>query len=89
MPIFILYQNITTEMYSKITALVLVAVIAAVLISSATLAMTDDAFAKHKKKKGGNSQSSSQVNNCAFAKCQNAGSQIQGSGNAVSISQSQ
>ena len=76
-------------MYSKITALVLVAAIPAVLVTSATLAMTDDALAKHKKKKGGNSQSSSQSNNCAFAKCQNANSQIQGDGNSVSISQSQ
>ena len=80
----------TTEMYSKITTFVLVAAIPAVLITSATLAMTDDADAKKKKKRGGgNSQSSSQSNNCAFAQCQNAGSQIQGDGNSVAISQSQ
>lgn len=79
----------SAEMYSKITTFVLLSAIAAVLITSATLAMADDADAKHKKKRGGNSQSSVQVNNCAFAKCQNAGSQIQGDGNSVSISQSQ
>jgi uncharacterized membrane protein len=79
----------STEMYSKMTTFVLVAAMAAVLITSATLAMTDDALAKHKKKKGGNSQSSVQVNNCGSGKCQNAGSQIQGDGNSVSISQSQ
>lgn len=76
-------------MYRKLTALVLVAALAAVLITSATLANTEDAFANHKKKKGGNSQSSVQVNNCGSGKCQNAGSQIQGDGNSVSISQSQ
>ncbi len=78
----------TREMYSKITTLVLVAAIAAFLITSATLAMTDDADAK-KRKRGGNSQSSVQVNNCDYGKCQNAGSQIQGDGNSVAISQSQ
>ena len=75
-------------MYRKLTALVLVAALTAVLVTSATLAMTDDANAKHRHKKSGNSQSLSQSNNC-FSKCQNAGSQIQGSGNSVSISQSQ
>ena len=79
----------TREMYSKITTFVLVAAIAAVLITSVTLAMTDDADAKKKKRSGGISQSSSQSNNCAFPQCQNAGSQIQGDGNAVSISQNQ
>lgn len=76
-------------MYSKITTFVLVAAIAAVLVTSATLAMTDDADAKKKKKRGGNSQSSVQVNNCGSGNCQNAGSQIQGDGNSVAISQSQ
>jgi hypothetical protein len=80
----------TREMYSKITTFVLVAAIAAVLITSVTLAMTDDADAKKKKKRsGGFSQSSSQSNNCDFPQCQNAGSEIQGDGNAVSISQNQ
>ena len=40
----------TTEMYSKITTFVLVAAIAAVLITSATLAMTDDADAKKRRR---------------------------------------
>ena len=73
-------------MYSrKLTAFVLVAALATVLITSATLANTEDADAKRKK-----SQSSVQVNNCGSgAKCQNAGSQIQGDGNAVVISQRQ
>ena len=75
-------------MYSrKLTALVLVAALAAVLITSATLAHTEDADAK--RKRGGNSQSSVQVNNCESGKCQNADSQIQGDGNAVVIRQSQ
>jgi Ni/Co efflux regulator RcnB len=78
--------NITTQMYRKLTALVLVAAVAAVLITSATLANTQDADAK--RKRGGNSQSSVQVNNCE-RNCQNAGSQIQGSGNSIVIVQSQ
>ena len=67
---------------------VLVAAMAAVLVTSATLAMADDADAK-RKKKGGNSQSLVQVNNCDSGKCQNADSQIQGKGNSVVIVQNQ
>jgi hypothetical protein len=74
-------------MYRKLTALVLVAALAAVLITSATLANTEDADAK--RKKGGNSQSSAQVNNCKSGKCQSASSQIQGDGNTVVIRQNQ
>ena len=81
------YRNITIQMYSrKLTALVLVVALAAVLITSATLANTEDADAK--RKRGGNSQSSVQVNNCE-RNCQSASSQIQGSGNSVVIRQSQ
>jgi hypothetical protein len=78
-------------MYTKLTAIVLVAALAAVLITSATLATADDTQAKKKKKNGGgNSQSSAQVNSCSGnAKCSNSASQIQGSGNAVIITTNQ
>ncbi|MGB7634728.1 MAG: hypothetical protein WBL68_13470 [Nitrososphaeraceae archaeon] len=61
------------------------------LITSATLAGADDANAKRKRhgNHGDNNQASSQVNNCSNSQCQNANSQIQGSGNAVSINQNQ
>lgn len=79
-------------MYTKLTAIVLVAALAAVLITSATLAAADDTQAKKNKKKngGGNSQSLAQVNSCSGnAKCSNSASQIQGSGNAVIITTNQ
>jgi hypothetical protein len=64
-------------MYAKVTAIVLVAALAAVLITSATLAGTDDASAKKKQKL-------KQINrDCG--QCANAASQIQGDGNDVSI----
>jgi archaellum component FlaG (FlaF/FlaG flagellin family) len=70
-------------MYTKLTALVLVAALAAVLITS-TLAISDDADAKRKSK----SQSIFQKNNC-FSNCQNTASQIQGSGNLAIVISSQ
>ena len=79
-------------MYTKLTAIVLVGALAVVLITSATLAGADDANAKRKRHGnhgGDNNQASSQVNNCSNSQCQNANSQIQGSGNAVSINQNQ
>jgi hypothetical protein len=75
-------------MYSKITTFVLVAAMAAVLVTSATLAMADDADAE-RKKRGGNSQNSVQVNNCDSRNCQSASSQIQGKDNKVVIIQNQ
>jgi hypothetical protein len=69
------------KMYTKLTALVLVAALAAVLITS-TLAISDDAYAWRK------SQSLYQKNFC-FSNCQNAASQIQGSGNFAIVVSSQ
>ena len=63
----------------------LVAALAAVLITSATLAITDNADAR----KNRNSQNSIQINSCENGKCQNANSQIQGDRNAVVVLQSQ
>jgi hypothetical protein len=68
------------KMYTKLTALVLVAALAATLITS-TLAMSDDADARK-------SQSIKQKNFC-FSSCQNAASQIQGSGNVAIVINSQ
>ncbi len=81
--IYVLERTNIRKMYTKLTALVLVAAIAAVLVTSATIAMTDDADAKRK------SQSSVQINKCGFAACQSVSSQIQGSGNKVFIFQGQ
>lgn len=67
-------------MYTKLTAIVLVAVLASVLITSATLAGADDASAMKQKIYQKNK-------NCG--NCQNLASQIQGHGNNVAISQSQ
>lgn len=77
--------------HTKLTAVVLVAALAAILITSATISMTYDTAAKRKKHRngGGNSHAISQVNDCFSSKSQNAASQIQGDGNSVPISQSQ
>jgi archaellum component FlaG (FlaF/FlaG flagellin family) len=70
-------------MYTKLTAIMLVAALAAVLITS-TIALSDDANAR----KNRNSQSLSQVNN-GCSQCNNVGVQNQGDGNSVAISISQ
>jgi len=66
-------------MYTKLTAIVLVAALAAVLITSATLAATDDAEAKKKQK-------IMQKNENCSGSCSNKKSQVDGNGNRVSIS---
>ena len=65
-------------MYTKLAAIVLVAALAAVLITS-TSAITDDADARQRIK-----QSNKNCGNCA-----NAASQVDGNNNDVSISISQ
>jgi hypothetical protein len=65
-------------MYTKLAAIVLVAALAAVLITS-TIAAADDADARQRIK-----QSNKNCGNCA-----NAASQVDGNGNSVSISISQ
>jgi hypothetical protein len=78
----LLEASIRTKMFTKSMAVVVVAALAAVLISSATLAAIDDANARKK------SQTISQSNRDCSS-CQNLASQIQGKGNAVTISASQ
>jgi hypothetical protein len=65
---------------NKVIAIVAIVAIAAVLITAT--AISQDAFAKCKKKQ---SQSIAQANACDFANCQNLASQIQGDGNAVNV----
>ena len=65
-------------MYTKLTTMVLVATLAAVLITSATLAGADDASEKKKQK-------IKQSNKNCEDKCSNSASQIQGDNNRVSI----
>lgn len=67
-------------MYTKLSAIMLMAALAAVLITSTTLAATEDAEAKRQKLE----QKNKDCNNCA-----NVGVQNQGRGNSVSISVSQ
>jgi uncharacterized membrane protein len=66
-------------MYTKRIAIVLVAALAAVLITSATLATNDDAEAKKKQK-------IEQKNEKCNGSCSNKKSQVDGNGNRVSIS---
>ena len=68
-------------MYTKLTAIVLVAALAAVLITSTTISLSDDADAR----KNRNSQSLSQINS-GCSQCNNVGVQTQGDGNSVAIS---
>jgi hypothetical protein len=77
-------------MYTKLTAVVFVAALAAVLITSAILARADDANANKgsHRNNGGNShntQINTQINDCSDSNCSNSASQIQGNGNHVSI----
>jgi hypothetical protein len=65
---------------NKILAIVAIVAVAAVLITAT--AITQDAFAKCKKKQ---SQAVAQANVCSFAKCQNLASQIQGDDNAANV----
>ena len=72
-------------MYTKLTAIVLVGALTAVLITSTTIALSDDADARKK----GNSQSLSQSNGGDCRQCANVGVQQQGKGNSVAISVNQ
>ena len=65
-------------MYTKLTTMVLITTLAAVLITSVTLAGADDASAKKKQK-------IKQSNKNCEDKCSNHASQIQGDNNRVSI----
>jgi hypothetical protein len=65
---------------NKTVAIVAIIAVAAVLITAT--AISQDTFAKCKKKQ---SQSIAQANSCSFSKCQNLASQIQGDGNAVNV----
>ena len=72
-------------MYTKATAMVFVAVLVAVLITSVVVA-ADNADARRHRHSSSDSQALSQLNDCDSSNCQNAASQIQGDGNSVSIS---
>ena len=76
-------------MYTKLTAIMLVAALAAVLITSATIALSDDADARKKRNSNSNSQSLSQSNGGGCEQCSNVGVQQQGKGNSVAISVNQ
>ena len=72
-------------MYTKLTAILSVAALATVLITSATIALSDDADAR----KNRNSQSLSQSNGGGCKQCANVGVQNQGNDNSVAISVNQ
>ncbi len=59
-------------MYTQLAAIMLVAALATVLITSTTIALSDDADARKK----GNSQSLSQSNGGGCKQCANGASQI-------------
>jgi hypothetical protein len=76
-------------MYTKLTAIMLVAALTAVLITSATIALSDDADARKNRNRNSNSQSLSQSNGGGCEQCSNVGVQQQGKGNSVAISVNQ
>ena len=68
-------------MYTKLTAVMVVAALSAILITSATIALSEDADARGKKRSSQNIEQSNK--NCG--QCANAASEIDGNGNNVGI----